>query len=101
MQPANGISTASTAPATTAIGGLPNLAKMNSSVVNDILGSVNSVRIEIDDALADMREFHRSEPDQVMQAVSAHAARLTEIVIQISRVEVQQRASSPPRRAEP
>lgn len=95
MQPANGISTASTAPATTTIGGLPNLAKMNSNVVNDILGSVNSVRIEIDDALADMREFHRSEPDQVMQAVSAHAARLTEIVIQISRIEVQQRQWKP------
>lgn len=97
MQSANGA--AGTAVSTTGGNGslpnLPNLAKMNSNVVNGILGSVNSVRAEIDDALADMREFHRSEPDQVMQAVSGHSARLVEIVIQISRIEVQQRQWKP------
>jgi hypothetical protein len=52
------------------------------------LGSVISVRKEIDDTMADQREFYVSEPDRVMRAVSGHSARLVEIVVQIGRVEV-------------
>lgn len=52
------------------------------------LGSVISVRKEVDDALTDQREFYVSEPDRVMRAVSGHSARLVEIMVQISRVEV-------------
>ena len=52
------------------------------------LGTITDVRREIDDCLADMRDFYRAEPDQVMQAVSAHSARLVEIVIRIQRIEV-------------
>lgn len=55
------------------------------------LGSVVSVRKELDDVLADMRVFHRAEPDQVMGAVSAHSARLVEIIVQISRIEAVRR----------
>jgi hypothetical protein len=55
------------------------------------------VRREIDDCLADMRDFYRAEPDQVMQAVSAHSARLVEIVIRIQRIEVVRREWKPVR----
>jgi hypothetical protein len=62
-----------------------------------ILGSIITVRKEIDDALADMRVFHRAEPDQVMGAVSAHSARLVEIIVQIQRIEVVRREWKPVR----
>lgn len=55
--------------------------------LNPILGSIQSVRGEIDDVLADMKVFSKCEPDQVLAAISAHSARLTEIVIQIARIE--------------
>lgn len=61
------------------------------------LGTLADVRREIDDCLADMRDFHRAEPDQVMQAVSAHSARLVEIIIRIQRVEVLRREWKPVR----
>lgn len=55
------------------------------------LGSIQTVRAEIDDALEDMRLFHQNEPDVVIQAVSAHGARLAEIVTRIRRIEVRLR----------
>lgn len=61
------------------------------------LGSIADVRKEIDDVLADMRVFHRAEPDQVMQAVSGHSARLVEIIIHIQRIEVVRREWKPVR----
>lgn len=61
------------------------------------LGTVAEVRNEIDDVLADMRVFHRAEPDQVMQAVSGHSARLVEIIIQVQRIEVVRREWKPVR----
>lgn len=67
------------------------------NVVNSVLGSVVSVRREIDDVLADMRVFHKVEPDQVMNAVSAHSARLVEIVVQIVRIETMRREWKPVR----
>lgn len=61
------------------------------------LGTVADVRQEIDDVLADMRVFHRAEPDQVMQAVSGHSARLVEIIIHVQRVEVVRKEWKPVR----
>jgi len=61
------------------------------------LGSIISVRKEIDDVLADMQDFHRAEPDMVMSAVSAHGARLTEIIVRIQRIEVVRREWKPVR----
>jgi hypothetical protein len=55
------------------------------------LGSVNSVRAEIEDVLFDMRQFHKSEPDMVMTVVSGQSARLAEIIVQCRRLEVQYR----------
>lgn len=55
------------------------------------LGSVLTVRAEVDDALADMRLFHQNEPDVVISAVSAHGARLAEIVTRARRIEVRLR----------
>lgn len=55
--------------------------------VNAVLGTVQNVRTEIDDALADMKVFKNFEPDQVMAAISSHSARLVEIAVQISRIE--------------
>ena len=73
------------------------LVEMRSKVVNNVLGSMDSVRKEIDDALADMRVFHQFEPDRVMTAVSAHSARMVEIIVQISRIEVTRREWKPVR----
>jgi hypothetical protein len=61
------------------------------------LGSILSVRSEIDDVLADMKAFHRAEPDMVMSAVSAHGARLVEIIVQCQRIEVLRREWKPMR----
>ena len=61
------------------------------------LGSILTVRTEIDDVLADMKAFHRAEPDQVMAAVSAHSARLVEIIVQCQRIEVVRREWKPMR----
>jgi len=63
------------------------------------LGTILSVRKEIDDVLADMQDFHRAEPDMVMSAVSAHGARLTEIIVRIQRIEVVRREWKPEREA--
>lgn len=51
------------------------------------LGSVNEVRQEIDDAFSDMRTFLNLEPDQVMRLCAGHSARLSEIRVQIQRIE--------------
>lgn len=59
------------------------------------LGTIESVRGEVDDVLADMKEFYRAEPDQVMAAVSAHMARLIEISIRIGRIQVTNRHWKP------
>lgn len=73
------------------------LAQMRTQVVNDVLGSIDSARKEIDDALADMRVFSNFEPDMVMSAVSQHSARLVEIAVQISRIEAVRREWRPVR----
>lgn len=70
------------------------MAQQQSAVI-PVLGSIKTVREEIDDVLADMRVFHKSEPDQVMGAVSAHSARLVEIVVQIQRIEAMRREWRP------
>ena len=64
------------------------------------LGSIESVRGEVDDCLADMKAFASAQPDQVMAAVSGHSARLVEIMIQISRIEVVHRQWKPIRTQE-
>jgi hypothetical protein len=61
------------------------------------LGTIADVRKEIDDVMADMRNFHQAEPDMVMEAVSAHGTRLLEIAIQIGRIEVVHREWKPVR----
>lgn len=70
------------------------VSQINSQVFPG-LGSIDSVHGEVDDVLADMKEFHRAQPDQVMAAVSAHSARLTEIAVHVGRIEVQYRQWKP------
>jgi hypothetical protein len=71
------------------------MAAANAQVFDGALGSVNSVRAELADVLADMKDFHKAEPDEVMSAVSAHGARLVEIKILANRLEVQYRQWKP------
>lgn len=75
---------------------LPAAMQIQSQVIPG-LGSILSIRAEIDDVCADMANFHRSEPDVVMAAVSAHGARLTEVIIRIQRIEVVKREWKPVR----
>lgn len=64
------------------------------------IGSIESVRREIDDAFEDMKTFHNREPDEVMRMCGGHSARLSEIRVQIQRVEVYLRQWKPIRTAE-
>lgn len=52
------------------------------------IGSVRSVREEINAALAAMRGMHRQESDEVMRTVAGLTARLVELKVGISRIEV-------------
>lgn len=74
-----------------------NLATLRTNVVNSILGSVESVRKEVDDVLADMKVFSQHEPDMVMKATSAHSARLIEVIVQCGRIEAVRREWKPVR----
>lgn len=51
------------------------------------LGSIDDVRTEVDDAFTDARGFHANEPDEVMRIVSGHSSRLSELRVQIMRIE--------------
>lgn len=73
---------------------------MNTSQVFGVLGSIDSVRKEIDDAFADMKSFHNLEPDEVMRMCGGHSARLQEIRVQINRIEVVARQWKPIRERE-
>jgi uncharacterized protein (UPF0335 family) len=44
-----------------------------------------------------MRDFYRGEPDSVMQSVSAHSARLVELIVRIQRIEVLRKEWKPVR----
>ena len=55
---------------------------------NDTIGgSIMTVRGEIDDAFADMKTFRDLEPDECMRAAGGHSARLSQIRVNIYRVE--------------
>lgn len=58
---------------------------------DDIGGSIDTVRKEIDDAFADMKTFYQLEPDQIMRMAGGHSARLSEIRVRIQRIEDWQR----------
>lgn len=64
------------------------------------IGSIASVRAEIDDAFADMKGFHNQEPDEVMRLCGGHSARLSEIRVGIQRIEVVARQWKPVRERE-
>ena len=57
------------------------------AVYVQIGGSVNQVRGEIDDAFADMKTFHVRQPDEIMRMAGGHSARLSELRVQIQRIE--------------
>lgn len=73
---------------------------MNTSQVFPQVGSIDSVRKEVDDAFADMKTFHNMEPDEVMRMCGGHSARLSEIRVQINRIEVVARQWKPIRERE-
>lgn len=56
-------------------------------VYDEVGGSIRTVRGEVDDALADLRECYRKEPDEAMELAAGHSARLAELRIRISRIE--------------
>lgn len=62
-----------------------------------VIGSIVTARSEIDDALADQGGFHRLDPDRVFEVVSAHSARMIELIVHITRIEVVRREWKPVR----
>ena len=69
-------------------GGPVRPVPMDITQFNDVIGgSIQTVRGEIDDAFADMKSFHNSEPDECMRMAGGHSARLSELRVRIMRVE--------------
>jgi hypothetical protein len=63
-------------------------APYDTSAYDDVVdGSIDTVRAEIDDAFADMKNFHNMEPDEIMRMTGGHSARLSELRVRIQRVE--------------
>lgn len=63
-------------------------APYNTSDFDEVIdGSIDTIRVEVDDAFSDMREFHRLEPDEIMRMCGGHSARLSEIRVRIQRIE--------------
>lgn len=61
---------------------------LDTSQVNSVVGgSIDSVRQEVDDAFADMEQFHNQEPDHIMRLSGGHSARLSYLRVKIMRVE--------------
>lgn len=57
-----------------------------------VLGSREQVEGELDAVLVTIRDFWTQEPDQVMGAIAAITARLTELEVLLHRVESRDRA---------
>lgn len=51
------------------------------------LGTPTSVQAEVDEINDAIRDFWQQEPDEVMRACSAYSSRLTELYVQLHRVE--------------
>lgn len=86
MEPAGGL--VSVPGGVTPVAAPPIHPGMNTSQMFPGVGSIDSVRAEVDDAFADMKTFHNLEPDEVMRMAGGHSARLSEIRVQIQRIEV-------------
>lgn len=64
------------------------MTPLDTSVVEpSIGGSIDSVRVEVDDAFADMKTFFNREPDEIMRMAGGHSARLSELRVRVMRVE--------------
>ncbi len=50
-------------------------------------GSINTMRKELDDCFAHMKEFFNTEPDEVIRYVSGYSARFSEIRMLVQRYE--------------
>jgi len=76
-------------PEPTVVSEPPRAAAMldTTRVYSEVGGSIDSVREEINDAFADMKEFLNQEPDEIMKICAGHSARLSEIRVRISRIE--------------
>ena len=58
-----------------------------SQVIAELGGSIDSIRVEIDDAFKDMATFLNREPDEIMRMASSHSARLSWVRVQCLRIE--------------
>lgn len=64
------------------------VAPLDTSVIHpDLRLSIDMVRGEVDDAFAQLKTFHNQEPDWCMRVASGHSARLSELAVQIGRIE--------------
>lgn len=55
------------------------------------LGTREQIEAELDGVAADIREFWRYEPDQVLRKTAAYSARLTELYVLLNRYEARDR----------
>lgn len=67
--------------------GTPGMRPLDTTVVYGQVGSIDSVRSEVDDACRDMETFLNQEPDAVMRLCSGHSARLSTLRTLIFRIE--------------
>lgn len=61
--------------------------KKQEQIEVDGLGTVATVRSEVDDVIKHMQEFCNEEPDDVMRLCSGYSARMSEVRIRIQRIE--------------
>lgn len=69
------------------VGGQPLAGLDTTRIYPQIDGSIDSVRVEIDDAFEDMKLCANSDPDEAMRLCGGHSARLSELRVRIQRVE--------------
>lgn len=69
-------------------GSLPVAPSLDTSqLIPEMGGSIDSIRVEINDAYADMQSFLQREPDEIMRITSGHSARLSELRVMCMRIE--------------
>ena len=71
---------------TTGAPGVPGAPDLDAHI-QELGGSVRSIRGEINDAFEDMKVFYQEEPDAIMRKAGGHSARLSYIRVLCMRIE--------------
>lgn len=66
----------------------PGFAPLDTSRWNDaVMGSIDTVREEVDDAFKHAKVYFQLNPDEAMRYASGYSARMSELKVRIKRIE--------------